>query len=69
MTTLHPQFIINQAGEKVSVVLPLSEYNKLLEEAEDQNDLQQYVAAKKGPLEFIDAHSAFAELDKSRSKK
>lgn len=69
MTALHPQFIINQAGEKVSVVLPLSEYNKLLEEAEDQNDLRQYVAAKKGPLEFVDAQAAFAELDKRRSKK
>jgi len=32
---LHPQYIVNQAGEKVSVILTLSEYQSLLEDLED----------------------------------
>lgn len=69
MTVLHPQFIVNQSGEKVSVVLPISEYNKLLEEADEQNDVKQYLAAKNSPQEFLDAHTAFAAIDKKRAAK
>jgi len=32
---LHPHYIVNQAGEKVSVILTLSEYQSLLEDLED----------------------------------
>ena len=69
MTVLHPQFIVNSSGEKVSVVLPLAEYNKLMEEVDEQNDVKQYVAAKKEPLEFVDAQTGFAALDKKRASK
>lgn len=29
---LHPQYITNEEGEKVSVILPIDEYNKLINE-------------------------------------
>ncbi len=29
--TLHPQFITDKTGKKSAVVLPIKEYNKLLE--------------------------------------
>jgi hypothetical protein len=63
MTALHPQYIVNQTGEKVSVILPLEEYNNLIAEAEEQEDIRQYKLAKKGPQEFIEAKSAFEEPD------
>lgn len=69
MTVLHPQFIVNQSGEKISVVLPIEEYNLLLAESEEQDDVKQYKKAKKGPQEFIDATAAFAQIDKKRSSK
>jgi hypothetical protein len=69
MAALHPQFIVNQTGEKVSVILPIAEYQKLLEEADDQSDIKQYLAAKKEPLEFLDAETSFEALDKKRAGK
>lgn len=33
--TLNPQFVVNERGERVSVVLPLAEYEELLEDLED----------------------------------
>ena len=33
--TLHPKFITDEAGNRDAVILPLKEYNKLLEEMED----------------------------------
>ncbi len=33
--TLHPQYITDPSGKKYAVVLPIKEYNLLLEELED----------------------------------
>jgi len=33
--TLNPQFVVNEKGERVSVVLPVAEYEELLEDLED----------------------------------
>lgn len=32
---LHPQYITNEGGEKTSVILPISEFEELLEDIED----------------------------------
>ena len=32
---LNPQFITNEAGEKISVVLPMDKFQELLEDIED----------------------------------
>ena len=32
---LHPEFLTNEEGERISVVLPIEEFNELLEELED----------------------------------
>lgn len=34
-TALHPQYITDETGERVSVVIPLAEYEELLEDLED----------------------------------
>jgi hypothetical protein len=34
-TVLHPQYITDTAGTRVSVVIPVSEYEELLEDMED----------------------------------
>jgi len=35
LSDLHPEFIINQQGEKQSVILPISEFEELIEDLED----------------------------------
>lgn len=35
LNNLHPEFIINQQGEKHSVILPISEFEELIEDLED----------------------------------
>ena len=32
---LHPQFVTDSAGQPISVILPLGEYNELLEDLDD----------------------------------
>jgi len=46
MTTLNPQFIKDTAGNKL-VVLSQKEYNKLLDDLEELEDIKMYDQAKK----------------------
>lgn len=44
--TLHPQYITDTKGKKKAVVLPIKEYNQLLEELEELQDVKLYDAIK-----------------------
>ena len=48
MLTLHPQYIKDANGDKSLVVLPASEFDSLMEELEDVEDIRLYDEAKKG---------------------
>jgi len=41
-----PQFVTNDKGEKVSVILPIKQYLKLLEAIEENEDIRLYDAVK-----------------------
>ena len=47
MTTIHPQFITDATGNKISVILPIAEYQALIEELEDQDDVRLFDEALK----------------------
>ena len=47
MTSIKPQVLTNNEGEKIAIVLPYDEYDRLihaLEELEDIKDYDQFVA-------------------------
>jgi len=46
MIALHPQFVIDEHGARLAVVLPASEYEQLLEELEMAEDIAAYDRAK-----------------------
>ncbi len=62
------QFITDNNGNKVAVILPIKAYNKMLEELEELADIQCYDAAKQGKQEFADAEQVFEEIEKKRKK-
>jgi hypothetical protein len=45
--TLHPKYITDERGNKSAVILPIKEYDKLLEELEEIEDIRMYDEAKK----------------------
>lgn len=47
MLTVHPQYIKDADGNKSLVILPASEFEKLIEELEDIEDVRLYDEAKK----------------------
>jgi len=46
MVIVNPKFITDVHGNKVSVILPLEEFNALIEELEDLEDIRLYDEAK-----------------------
>ncbi len=47
MVQVHPQFITDTVGKKL-VVLPLDEFDAMIEELEDIEDVRLYDEAKRG---------------------
>ena len=50
---LHEQYVINEKGEKTAVLLPLDEYEKLLEDIHDLSVVAERKNEKTIPLEKI----------------
>jgi len=60
------QFLTNEKGEKVAVVIGIEEYEKLLEELEDLEDIRAYdeaIASGETPIPF---EQAIADIKRSR---
>lgn len=65
---MRTQFVTDDHGKKLAVILPIKEYNKMLDDLEELEDIKLYDAAKKLKLEFIDAEQAFEEIEEARRK-
>jgi hypothetical protein len=63
MTT---QFVTDENGKKIAVILPIKAYEALLENRENREAVVAYDKAKKGKLEFINATTAFKEIEQNR---
>jgi PHD/YefM family antitoxin component YafN of YafNO toxin-antitoxin module len=42
LALIKPQYITDENGEKVSVILPISEYERMIEELEDIDDVKLF---------------------------
>jgi hypothetical protein len=69
MLNLNPKFITDKKGEKISVVLPIKDYNLLMEELEEIEDLKLYDNAKKSNEPSIPIDDAFKMIESKRKVK
>ncbi len=47
MIAIHPQYITDNTGKKISVILPMTEFDSIMEELEELEDVRLYDEAKK----------------------
>jgi hypothetical protein len=62
-------FITDKKGKKISVVVPLKDYNKLIEAWEEHEDIKAYDAVKSKKSDPIEAQIAFEEVENYFSSK
>ncbi len=69
MKNIHPQYIKDTAGKNL-VILSQSEFDNLIEELEDLEDIQLYDDAKKNDSgERIPIEEAFNMIENKRKKR
>jgi PHD/YefM family antitoxin component YafN of YafNO toxin-antitoxin module len=69
MLTVHPQYIKDTAGKNL-VILPQNEFDSLMEELEDLEDVRLYDEAKKNDTgERVPMEEAFKVIEDKRNKK
>jgi uncharacterized membrane protein YdbT with pleckstrin-like domain len=63
MFPLHPQFIVDENQTRKAVILPIEEWEKLLDLLEELEDIRDYDAAKAGPQDAIPFEQAVREIE------
>lgn len=64
------QFITDDTGKKISAVVPIKDYNRMLEELEDLEDVKLYDKAKsEDDGERITFQEAFIKIEAKRKNK
>ena len=66
---LNPQYITDDKGRKLSVVLSMKEYKKIIEDLEELEDIRQYDEAKTLNEPSIPIDKAFRQIEAKRKKK
>jgi PHD/YefM family antitoxin component YafN of YafNO toxin-antitoxin module len=69
MLTVNPQYITDNAGKKISVILGMKEFKSLMEELEELEDLRLYDAAKMSNEPSIPIEEAFKMIEEKRKKR
>lgn len=60
------QFITDTSGKKVSVILPIKDYEKMLEELEELEDIKAYDRAKARKSDPVPFEQAVKDLEQLR---
>ena len=68
MTSYHPEFIIDSNNKPKSVVIPVFEWERLLESLEELEDIKAYDAAKSKNDTEISFDAAVKEIRESNTK-
>lgn len=67
--TLNESFIIDAKGRKVSVVLPIKNYEKMVEDLEELEDIKAYDKVMQRKHQFIPLEKALSQIEATRKKK
>ncbi len=69
MLAVHPQYITDNNGKKLSVVLPIKEFKAIIEELEELEDIRLYDEAKASNEPSVPIDEAFKMIEAKRKNK
>jgi len=67
MVALRQQFIEDNKGHKIAVLLPIDQYNSMLERLEELDDIKAYDTAKASNDDVIPFDQAINEIEAKRN--
>lgn len=63
MVTLHPEYVVDDNDRKKAVLLPVEEWEKVVDELEELEDIRLYDAAKEQAEEAVPFEQAVKEIE------
>ena len=67
MIELHEQYLVDDAGIRTAVVIPLDVWRRIQAEMEELDDIRSYDEVKSRPSDAIPFEQAVAEIEGSSS--
>lgn len=64
MLRIHEEYVVDVDGKKKAIVVPMSEWQKILEALEELDDIKAYDKAKSKPSNPIPFEKAIEEIRK-----
>jgi len=61
-----PQYITDHIGNKVSIILPIRDYERMIEELDELEDIRLYDEAKASIQEYLPADEVFSSIETKR---
>jgi hypothetical protein len=65
MHAINPQYITDNTGKKISVVLPIKDFKAIMEELEELEDIKLYDDAKKSNESSFPIDDAFKMIEEN----
>lgn len=66
MISVHEEYLVDEAGNRKAVVLPLAAWQQIKEELEELDDIRAYDEAKAQPSEPVPFEQAMREIRKGK---
>lgn len=68
MVSLHPEYVVDDQHRRKAVLLPVDEWEQVVDELEELEDIRLYDAAKEQAGEALPFEQAIEEIDRDRSE-
>ena len=62
MLTIHPEFVVDKEQRTRAVLLPMGDWEKVIEELEELDDIREYDRAKSASQESVPFDQAVHEI-------
>lgn len=62
MVSVHPEYVVDEQQQRKAVLLPVAEWERIVEELENLDDIRAFDAAKSGAQDTIPFEHAVREI-------
>ena len=62
------QYVTNDTGKKIAVILPIKDYEKMMEDLDEMECIKAYDKAKEKKGEFLPAAAIFKSIEQKRKQ-
>ena len=68
MVTVHPEYVVDEQQHRKAVLLPVAEWESIVDELENLDDIRAFDAAKSGPQDTVPFEHAVREIQEGYGK-